>query len=640
MDIIDILMARALNPNVQIDVAAATARKAVADATSAVDAAEQALEDAQAAVEAAQSVTDIVVIQPEEPELTSVTKLWVDSDSDQLIQVPLMEDVVDEIGKLSLATDTQTSTGAVTRTVKLKYGDTVQSTATTTKYYTSTGQNSDGTMTQKAITNAINSHGGGSGGSTNLGRENAGKIVIVGDDGNIQAGTLKESQIKYDADTPTADNVLGISIDYENRSFARIGDAVGLNAGADFDRYTMYGGRKRCNVADDGTINAFYGETLYKDDGSNGQVMVYQPKFYYKREITAARTNTVGQIVEKENLYISESEQTGFKIHPLFKNAAGEEIEFALIPAYEGSAYFTRASAYDLIDSDSVDYTTDMLSSIAGAKPISGANKTFTIANAEQLATNRGTGWHITNMRVESVLQMLFMVEYGMMNCQAAFELGPCQLMNKSQTNCSLITGSTAVLGDATGHATESVQTIDNTTRTGDEAGVRAISYRGMENPWGDMWRMVGGVNISGDGHQSGGIPYICNDYTYTPTLNGENYGSANFSLSNTDSWIGNMGYGGEAYDWVYMPAKVGTPASSALPVGDYYWAATNVNGINICKVGGLWYWEQQDGLFNYASDNKPADNSHSKNARLMFVPTKNSTYRANVNKWKNKMGV
>jgi hypothetical protein len=37
----------------------------------------------------------------------------------------------------------------------------------------------------------------------------------------------------------------------------------------------MYGGRMRCNVTDNGTITAFYGDSNYKEDGSNGQVMVY-----------------------------------------------------------------------------------------------------------------------------------------------------------------------------------------------------------------------------------------------------------------------------------------------------------------------------------------------------------------------------
>jgi len=54
----------------------------------------------------------------------------------------------------------------------------------------------------------------------------------------------------------------------------------------EINKLPMFGGRKRCNVADDGTITAFYGESNYREDGSNGQVMVYQPKFYYRRVIT------------------------------------------------------------------------------------------------------------------------------------------------------------------------------------------------------------------------------------------------------------------------------------------------------------------------------------------------------------------
>jgi hypothetical protein len=40
--------------------------------------------------------------------------------------------------------------------------------------------------------------------------------------------------------------------------------------GTDFNKYSMYGGRMRCNVADNGTITAFYGDNNYKEDGSNG----------------------------------------------------------------------------------------------------------------------------------------------------------------------------------------------------------------------------------------------------------------------------------------------------------------------------------------------------------------------------------
>jgi len=77
-------------------------------------------------------------------------------------------------------------------------------------------------------------------------------------------------------------DVFGVEVDYENRTFTRLAGAVGKSAGADFDSIFAFGGRKRCNLADDGTVNAYFGDAGYIEDGSNGQVMVEQPKFYYK----------------------------------------------------------------------------------------------------------------------------------------------------------------------------------------------------------------------------------------------------------------------------------------------------------------------------------------------------------------------
>lgn len=80
----------------------------------------------------------------------------------------------------------------------------------------------------------------------------------------------------------TDDDIVGLCVDYENKTFKRLASAVNLSQGEDFDKFQMYGGRRRCNVSDDGTINAYYGDKGYTEDGSNGQVMVYQPAFYYR----------------------------------------------------------------------------------------------------------------------------------------------------------------------------------------------------------------------------------------------------------------------------------------------------------------------------------------------------------------------
>ena len=169
------------------------------------------------------------------------------------------------------------------------------------KNYTTTGSNEDGSMTQKAITNALNTqktylenkinnipaNSGGSGNiSGNLINAPQGSLVIVGNNGNIMASTITENELiktQMILGSYKPISAVGIEIDYDNKSINRTQEAINLTAGTDFDKYSMYGGRKRCVVADDGTINAFYGDNNYIEDGSMGQVMVYQPKFYYMR---------------------------------------------------------------------------------------------------------------------------------------------------------------------------------------------------------------------------------------------------------------------------------------------------------------------------------------------------------------------
>lgn len=93
--------------------------------------------------------------------------------------------------------------------------------------------------------------------------------------------------------------VYGMFVDFDNNIFTRLGDAVGKTGGADFDDIGPWR-RRRCNLTDDGVVLAYYGDDNYtefgktlveieKDErvfpiGTNVQVMVEQPKFYYKVE--------------------------------------------------------------------------------------------------------------------------------------------------------------------------------------------------------------------------------------------------------------------------------------------------------------------------------------------------------------------
>lgn len=76
--------------------------------------------------------------------------------------------------------------------------------------------------------------------------------------------------------------IYGVEVDFENKVFTRLAGSIGRTAGTGFDDIRAFGGRRRCNLADNGVVNAYYGDAGYIENGSNGQVMVEQPKFYYK----------------------------------------------------------------------------------------------------------------------------------------------------------------------------------------------------------------------------------------------------------------------------------------------------------------------------------------------------------------------
>ena len=169
-------------------------------------------------------------------------------------------------------------------------------------------------------------------------------------------------------------DILGVQVDYKNKTFKRLAGAANLSKGSDFDKFTMFGGRKRCNVDDSGSIVAWYGDADYKEDGSMGQVMVYQPKFYYMvapLEYDAQSTG-YGYHLRKANYYVSETQRAGFKLHPAFYDKNGNEVDYILMSAYEGCIYDTSANAYLKNDEQVMDASKDKFSSIAGARPATG----------------------------------------------------------------------------------------------------------------------------------------------------------------------------------------------------------------------------------------------------------------------------
>jgi len=399
----------------------------------------------------------------------------------------------------------------------------------------------------------------------------------------------------------------------------------------------MFGGRMRCNVADNGTITAFYGDMNYKEDGSNGQVMVYQPKFYYLRTPIKLSNGSIGKIIRKESIILSSTAQTGFKIHPLFLTSEGEELDYVLLPAFDGGIYDVSRNAYNG-DEPSVDFAADLLTSVAGVKPIGGLNNSLNPISAERLANNRGSGWHITNMAAESANQMLEIVEFGSVNGQVSLGMGISNITSVGNYNCASITGSTSNLGNGSGSAISTVNEINGSRTTYSNDGEVAISYRGMENPWGNLWHFIGGTSIYGTGITQGGVPHICKNFNYSNTIT-DDYESVGFCVPSNQNWASGFGYGNIDYDWVFIPAESSSSANSVYPIGDQTWTTTNLNNINEAVVGGSWSFKDYNGPFCYAFDKLMGTSIKSYGAKLMFIPTKNTIYEANHNAWLQRVG-
>lgn len=447
----------------------------------------------------------------------------------------------------------------------------------------------------------------------------------------------------------TADDIVGLQVDYKNKTFKRLAGAANLTPGSDFDKFSMYGGRRKCNVADDGTINAWYGDNNYTEDGSNGQVMVYQPKFYYlvcPVEYDPIDTG-IGYHLRKANYYVCEKPRAGFRLHPAFYDASGKEIDYYLTATYEGSLYDTSAAAYLLQDEQLMSSAEDKFSSIAGARPASGSSQNLTRTEIEKMAQNRGTNWHGDLIKPVSAEQLLMIIELGIMNTQTGVGQGVVGLpyttgddttssYAAATSSYAAATGSTAALGNGTGRAEKTTTYEGGSAKEYTVDSKTSVCWRGKENFWGNIWKFVYGISIWGNGKMDGGQPYICSDFNFAENKNSGNYEPAGFTVAPKEGYISAMGYSTK-FDWLFIASE--TLGNSSLPVGDYTYFTQNLNGYRIARLGGFWNSWSDAGAFYWGLDYGVGSRSRSIGGRLVYIPDRDSdAYTTAIASWKSQI--
>lgn len=398
--------------------------------------------------------------------------------------------------------------------------------------------------------------------------------------------------------------VLGLEADFENNKFTRIGDAVGRTPGASFDGFNMYGGRRRVNLADDGTVNAVFGDGGYTEDGSNGQVMVEQPVFYYK--VVPLKTQPVadghGQNLMKARYYVSDQPRAGFKVHPAFKDHNGETRQKVYVSAYESTIFDTSEGVYLKLDEQVADFASDKLSSIANAKPASGVTQSLTRENARKLANNRGQGWHQQTLATTSMSQLLFIIEYASFNSQEKLGSGRTGVTDDGATSQTSNTGATQTLGNKSGSV--------------DVDGYAIPTYRGEENLWGNIFSIVDGFTLEGKGKHNGW--YALGDYRENG-IDGS-YKPFGFTIAKANGYVKYFGYSEDA-DFAFIPGETNGGANSALPVGDYLYQNNAYDGFLVARLGGSWGSGAIAGLFDWLLYNGFSIRHRDIGARLVYAP-------------------
>lgn len=405
------------------------------------------------------------------------------------------------------------------------------------------------------------------------------------------------------------EDIFGVEVDFVNKKFTRLSGAVNRTPGAAFDSINAFGGRKRCNVADDGTVTAYYGDSGYTTTGKNAagtpvQVMVEQPKFYYKVVPMVLEKGVKGMKIRKARYYVSDTLKPGFKVHPAFVEN-GNVNPYIYLAAFEGSLFDSSANAYILDNAQVADFAADKLSSIAGTKPAGGDTQNLTRANTRLLARKRGSGWEQAYAATAAASQLLMLIEYASFNMQTAIGRGNTD-QGSSAANIQY-TGATVSLGNASGAVTNA-------------NGIQIISYRGEENFWGNIWTWVDGMNEENpDPFESGqaGTLHVA-DHGFADNSKASPYKNTGIHPIQGSGYVSAFGYS-EEFDWLFIAVEYS--GSDALPVGDYAW--NNNPGWRVAILGGCCNNGSYAGAFCWNLSHAASSRSWVIGGRLVYVPSK-----------------
>lgn len=251
-----------------------------------------------------------------------------------------------------------------------------------------------------------------------------------------------------------------------------------------------------------------------------------------------------------------------------------------------------------------------------------------------QAARKRGSGWEMYTYGAHKTLFWLFAVEYATLNSQKPFNAqkdangfsqgglgnGPTQMTdwtNFNNNNPLIQCGYTNEFGNGSG---EKAYVVKNAS-DGTHATLMANRYRGIENPFGHIWKHTDGANIqvtTGDAGLS--ILWTTDDPSNFSDTSYTGYDKKG-NICRTNGYAKKMLLG---EDGDIVPTEVG--GSSSTYWCDYYYTNTSANRMQVVLVGGSAGNGSAAGLASVDTGYAPSAAPRNVGSRLCFFPKYKST--------------
>lgn len=246
-----------------------------------------------------------------------------------------------------------------------------------------------------------------------------------------------------------------------------------------------------------------------------------------------------------------------------------------------------------------------------------------------QAARKRGSGWEMYTYNAHRILFWLFAVEYATLDSQKPFNAqkdangfaqgglgsGPTQMTdwtNFNNANPLIPCGYTNEFGNGSGEKAYVVQNASG----GTHATLMANRYRGIENPFGHIWKYADGANVQVTTGDSGlSILWTTDDPSNFSDTSYTGYDKKG-NICRTNGYAKKMLLG---EDGDIVATEVG--GSSSTYWCDYYYTYTSANRMQTVLVGGGMDKGSEAGLASMSVTDTVSTAYRHLGSRLCFFP-------------------